>query len=88
MSVVEKAVMVRIANRLGVTLLADNAQWTNRFNVRSESSNKLYTVAQRKSDGSWGCDCMGWKRHKKCKHLAAMMPALGGVLPSTPKTVR
>jgi hypothetical protein len=52
--------------------LDDNAQWTNRFQIKSESSDKLYTIAQNKSGRFWGCNCMGWVRHKTCKHLTAM----------------
>ena len=65
-----------IVKEIGAVALEDNAQWTNRFQIRSESSSRLYTVAQRKSDGSWGCDCMGWKRHRHCKHLDRLQPAL------------
>ncbi len=68
--------MVAVANRMGLDLLPDNRDWKNRFEIRSETSTRLYTVAQRKSDGSWGCSCPGWKRHRTCKHLTAMMPSL------------
>jgi hypothetical protein len=53
-------------------VLPDNSQWKNRFHVKSESSNNLYVVAQRKSDDSWGCECPGWRTHRTCKHLKAM----------------
>lgn len=49
--------------------LPDNAVWTSRFEIRSQTSNRIYIVAQRKSDGLWGCSCPGWKAHRKCKHL-------------------
>ena len=52
--------------------LPDNAQWTNRFQVKSETSGSLYTIAQNKSGRFWGCNCPGWIRHKTCKHLTAM----------------
>jgi hypothetical protein len=56
--------------------LPDNAAWTNRFQVKSESSDKLYTIAQSKSGRFWGCNCMGWVRHKTCKHLRTLqLPA-------------
>lgn len=56
--------------------LPDNAAYTNRFYVKSQSSNALYVVAQSKSGRWWSCSCPGWIRHKKCKHLAAMqLPA-------------
>lgn len=68
--------LVAFANRHGVDLLPDNRDWTNRFEIRSSSSSRLYTVAQRKSDGTWGCSCPGWKTRRSCKHLTSMMPAL------------
>ncbi len=68
--------LVTFANRHGLDVLPDNREWTNRFSIRSETSSNLYTVAQKKSDGSWGCSCPGWKRHRNCKHLKTMMPAL------------
>lgn len=52
--------------------LPDNNQWENRFEVRSESSSNLYTIAQNKRGRFWGCSCRGWIRRKKCKHLAAV----------------
>lgn len=73
---VSKAVMVRVANDLETDLLPDNAVWTNRVHIRSQTSNNLYVVAQRKTDGVWGCGCRGWIRHRNCKHLTAMMPVL------------
>ena len=58
--------------RLGAVKLPDNLQWENRFQVRSETSSRLYTVARNKSNGTWGCSCMGWIRYRHCKHLTAM----------------
>jgi hypothetical protein len=71
----------------GLTVLPDLRGWTNRFEIKSQSSNRLYTVAQRESDGTFGCTCPGWiiqKRDKitgllkprDCKHLRAIRPAL------------
>jgi hypothetical protein len=66
--------------KIGGELLPDNAQWTNRFNIRSESSSRLYVIAKNKSTGEVGCSCLGWKRARNgvrsCKHLDAIMPAL------------
>lgn len=53
-------------------MLPDNDQWENRFEVRSESSNRKYTIAQNKRKRHWGCSCMGYKRFRHCKHLAAI----------------
>lgn len=52
--------------------LPDNAQWKNRFQIKSESSDRVYTVAQHKTKGHWGCDCPGWRTRRNCKHLGAM----------------
>ena len=53
-------------------MLPDNDQWENRFEIRSETSNRVYTVAQHKRGRYWGCSCPGWKAHRKCKHLTAV----------------
>lgn len=52
--------------------MSDNAQYTNRFQIKSESSERLYTIAQSKSGLWWACSCPGWIRHKSCKHLESM----------------
>ena len=53
----------------GTVTLPDNNQWTNRFEIHSSTSNKIYTIAQNKTGRWWGCSCFGWKRHKHCHHL-------------------
>lgn len=53
-------------------LMPDNAAYTNRFQIPSETSDNLYTVAQSKSGRWWSCGCRGWIRHRKCKHLISM----------------
>jgi hypothetical protein len=52
--------------------LPDTDQWQFRFNVESETSERLYTIAQHKTKRHWGCSCPGWKRHRTCKHLQAL----------------
>lgn len=61
------------------SLLPDNDRYTNRFNIKSESSNRLYVVAQNKANGQWSCSCMGWIRYRKCKHLGTLQPLLTDV---------
>jgi len=56
--------------------LPDNKQWTNRFEIFSESSDRVYTIAQHKEKRYWGCSCPAWRIHRKCKHLMALqLPA-------------
>ncbi len=52
--------------------LPDNAQWKNRFEIRSSSSNRVYVIAQNITHGHMGCSCPGWKKHRTCKHLNAL----------------
>lgn len=52
--------------------LPDNTQWRNRFEIKSETSNRIYVIAQNKSSGKWGCSCPGWIIHRKCKHLRSL----------------
>ena len=59
--------------RIDTTLmLSDTDQWQHRFNIKSESSNRLYTIAQHKLKKHWGCSCPAWKSRRKCKHLQAL----------------
>ena len=55
----------------GMTL-PDNDQWQFRFEVRSETSDRLYTIAQNKKKRHWGCSCMAYRRYRQCKHLRAV----------------
>lgn len=49
--------------------LEDNAQWTNRFEIHSETSGRVYTIAQNKQNRHWGCSCPAWRVRRSCKHL-------------------
>lgn len=49
--------------------LPDNRDYTNRFEIRSATSDRLYIVAQNKKTGMFSCSCPGWKTHRTCKHL-------------------
>jgi len=62
--------------------LPDNGQWTNRFEVRSETSGRVYLVAQNIRKRHWACSCPGWKRHRKCKHLILLGIPTGKHLPA------
>lgn len=52
--------------------LPDNTQYTNRFEIHSETSSRVYVIAQSKSGRWWSCSCPGWIRHRNCKHLKAL----------------
>ena len=71
-------VIADVARRLGHALASpsENATHEHRINVHSGSSSRVYIVARRKSSGSWECSCMGWIRHRHCKHLDVMVPQL------------
>lgn len=53
-------------------MLPDAGDWTNRFRIKSETSNRLYIVAQHKKKGHFGCSCPGWRAYRHCKHLKTM----------------
>lgn len=53
-------------------LLPDNKVWTNRFDIKSESSNRLYRIAQNKTKRYWACSCPAWITRRECKHLRAL----------------
>lgn len=76
MTVERAATVGEIATQIGSTLLPDNERWTNRFQIKSESSDRLYIIAQQRADGVWGCSCPGWRHHRRCKHLADVLRRL------------
>jgi hypothetical protein len=51
--------------------LPDTNTHINRFQIKSESSNRLYTIAQSRSGLWWSCGCPGFIGHsgKQCKHM-------------------
>jgi hypothetical protein len=53
-------------------LLPDQGRWINRFEIKSESSNRVYVVSQDKNHRYWGCSCPGWITRRYCKHLRAL----------------
>ena len=60
----------------GLTKLPNNTLYKNRFEIKSETSNRLYVIAQRKSDGGLTCSCPGWIFNRKCKHTETIKPLL------------
>lgn len=69
-----------IVQNTDLEILPDVQGWTNRFEIKSENSNRLYVVAQRTNGTEWGCSCPGWRVAKngvrKCKHLTEIMPLI------------
>lgn len=57
---------------VGSIALEDNDQWCNRFEVRSETSSRVYIIAQHKKKLHFACSCPGWRRYRHCKHLMAI----------------
>ena len=49
--------------------LADNKLWKNRFEIHSETSSRIYIIAQNKKSDKWGCSCMSYLTRRRCKHL-------------------
>lgn len=70
------AIVLRAARVVGGMVLADNDRYTNRVEIRSETSDRLYVVAQNKRTKEWSCGCPGWIFHRHCKHLRVMLPLL------------
>lgn len=82
---VEKPATVEaIATQIGSNLLPDNERWTNRFQVKSGSSERLYIIAQQRTDGVWGCSCPGWRHHRRCKHLIDVLQRLTALAAAVP----
>jgi hypothetical protein len=52
--------------------LPDNDQWQNRFEIHSETSDRVYVIAQNKKKRHWACSCPAWRIHRKCKHLSSI----------------
>lgn len=60
---------IQVRRPAGSVSLPDTHGWTDRFQIRSASSDNLYTVARNVKSGKWGCSCPGYIRHRHCKHL-------------------
>jgi len=57
--------------------LPSNSQWENRFEIHSESSNRVYVISQNIKKRHWGCSCPSWRVRRKCKHLTNLnLPGL------------
>jgi hypothetical protein len=56
----------------GSVALPNNAQWENRFEIRSETSGRIYIIAQNKTKRHFACSCPSWRTRRKCKHLTTL----------------
>lgn len=64
----------------GVMLPADpRGRYLHRFDIKSSSSNRLYTISYDTAISSWACSCPGWRGHRNCKHLKAMSAGLARI---------
>ena len=72
----ENTALIRLQQQADVTLLPDNDRYKNRFEIKSETSTRIYTISQVKKDNTWACSCPGWIRFRKCKHLQSLEPLL------------
>jgi len=59
-----------------IEFLHDTKTHRNRMEIPSETSNNLYIVSQTKRSGIWQCACLGFRRHRICKHLKAIVPVI------------
>ena len=57
-----------------VSTQPDTDRYKHRFDIRSESSNRIYRIAYDKAPntGYWTCSCPGNISHGDCKHLRSM----------------
>lgn len=73
MSKVKNLPVLRVSTEVK---LPSNDQWENRFEIKSESSDRIYVVAQNIKKRHWGCSCPAYRTRRYCKHLAALgLPA-------------
>lgn len=56
----------------GVSVLPDNRDWTNRLEIKSESSDRLYIISQHKTKRHFACSCPSYRVRRECKHLKAL----------------
>lgn len=52
--------------------LSDSRDYTNRFEIHSETSNRVYLIAQHKTKRYWTCSCPRWITKRECKHLRTL----------------
>ncbi len=50
-------------------MLPNTNSWINRFEIHSETSNRIYVISQNKKRRHWGCSCPAYRTRRRCKHL-------------------
>ena len=60
-------------------IVESNAEWENRFEVQSTTSNRHYVVSQHRQLRHWSCSCPGWKHNGHCKHLEQLALPQDGI---------
>jgi hypothetical protein len=55
--------------KMGGLALPDNNLWEMRFEIHSETSNRIYIIARNKKSKKWGCSCPAYRTRRYCKHL-------------------
>jgi len=68
------AIMPEAAKRAAYQVLPDDKRFKCRFDIKSESSNRIYRISFDSAPGAlyWKCSCPGNIAHGVCKHLRAM----------------
>ncbi len=66
-----------VAQAIKKSHLPDGKLWENRFEIRSETSDRVYVISQNKSKRHWGCSCPSYRVRRYCKHLKTLgLPCL------------
>ena len=68
------AILPEGAKRAALQFLPDDTRYKARFDIGSESSNRVYRISFDSAPGAlyWKCSCRGYISHGHCKHLTAM----------------
>lgn len=47
--------------------------YANRYEVTSERSGNVYVVSRTEKNGIWRCNCLGYMRHRMCRHVISVL---------------
>lgn len=72
--------LATVARQHGWIIQPDTDTHINRLDVRSETSTRLYRISQTRRNGIWLCECLGFRNHRRCKHLEAVVPVIEATL--------